>query len=80
MSIDPRTARSDLAAGHAEADEQRRSRIVVPPHKRDAAMERLLELQRTDPAAFAALNPRLHVAVGHYASTKEAAEQTTGTR
>ena len=43
--------------------------------KRDPGLEQVLELQQTDPAAFAALGRDVRLAAAYYRSSKEAHEE-----
>ncbi len=54
--------------------EERRRRKIASGYRPDAQSERLLEIQRTDPAAFATLPMTMRASVAYYRTAKEAAE------
>ncbi len=65
-------------SGPANLDpEERRRRRIASGYQPNAQSERLLELQRTDPAAFAKLPTSLKASLGYYKNAKHAAEGST---
>ena len=56
----------------ATAGSDRRQRKLAAAFVSDPGYERLLELRRTDPRAFAKLGPAIRIGVGHYSAAKAA--------
>ncbi len=69
------TPEQRMAAGYAAAAPRRtRAERVAAAYHQDDRMERLLELQRTDPAAFGRLPAATRLSIAIYANARSTAE------
>ena len=62
--------------GYTDQPSGRSRRKLAATFVRDAKMERLLDMQRTQPEEFAKLSITTRLSAGHYAEARAAYEET----
>ena len=61
--------------GYTDQPTDRTRRKLAATFKPDPKMDRLVEMQRTDPATFDSLGLTTRLSVGHYLEAKQAYEE-----
>ena len=61
--------------GYTDQPSARIRRKLAATFKQDEKMDRLVEMQRTDPATFNSLSITTRLSVGHYLEAKQAYEE-----
>ncbi len=65
--------------GYTDQPNDRTRRKLAATFTQDEKMDRLVEMQRTDPATFNSLGITTRLSVGHYLEAKQAYEKEQGT-